>query len=635
MCGITGYCSFGEKYDSEVINKMTSTLVHRGPDAEGKHVFNSNDFQLAFGHKRLSILDLSEGGKQPMQFEHLTITYNGEVYNFKEVGEELREKGYEFNSTSDTEVLIKGFHCWGVGLLDKLIGMFAFAIHDSRANTLYLFRDRAGVKPLYYYWQNDNLVFGSELKAFHPFPKFHKEIDVNSLALFLQYSYIPAPHCIFKNTYKVKPGHYLELNLGTKSLEEKKYWDVFDSYNKGTLKISEEEATDETERLLKSAYEYRMVADVPVGVFLSGGYDSTSVAAILQANRSEQLKTFTIGFKENEFNEAPEAEKIAKYLGTDHTSYYVTPKEAAEVIPTLPDIYDEPFADNSTVPTTLVSQLARKKVTVALSADGGDEIFGGYHKFGQSIKYAGMAPSWALQAMSKTMSFINPDTLPYFNKKYNFSTRYEKMRNIWSSDSSINAMKVIAQYITEKEARLLVNRNFKNYHTYFDDESLLNSAIEPLNKLLAIDYKTFLVDNNLVKVDRATMSVSLEGREPMLDHRIIEFVSQLPSHLKINNGTTKYILKNIVHRYIPKELMERPKMPFIAPLTIWFKQELKEMMADYLNEDALNQHGLLNAKEVVDLRDRYFNGQALSHQKLWNLLVFQMWYSKWMATDKG
>jgi asparagine synthase (glutamine-hydrolysing) len=634
MCGITGYCSFRKTFNSEVINSMTASMAHRGPDADGTHLHNDELYQIGFGHKRLSILDLSQGGKQPMHFENLSITYNGEVYNFTEVREELITEGYTFQSTSDTEVLIKGFHKWGKGLLNHLIGMFAFVIHDKEAQKMYLFRDRAGVKPLYYQWYNEILIFGSELKSFHPFPLFHKEIDVNSLALFLQYSYIPAPHSIFKHTFKVRPGHYLELDLKSKTLDEKKYWDVFDYYNKGTIAISEEDAINETERLLKSAYEYRMVADVPVGVFLSGGYDSTSVAALLQTNRSEKLKTFTIGFKENEYNEAPEAEKIANYLGTEHTSYYVTPKEAAEVIPTLADIYDEPFADNSTVPTTLVSQLARKDVTVALSADGGDEIFGGYHKFGQSIKYASMAPSWALQAVSKSMNLINPDHIPYFRSKYNFSTRYEKMKNIWSSDSSINAMKIIAQYLTEKEARLLVNRNFNNYHTYFDDEALLNPETEALNKLLAIDYKTFLVDNNLVKVDRATMSVSLEGREPMLDHRIIEFVSQLPADLKINNGTTKYILKEIVHKYVPKVLMERPKMPFIAPLTIWFKTELKEMMMDHLNEDSLNRHGLLNAKEVINLRDRYFNGQALSHQKLWNLLVFQMWYARWMESEK-
>lgn len=629
MCGLTGYLTFSQQYDEQVIRKMTDTLQHRGPDDQGVQVFNENEGQVAFGHRRLSILDLSAEGHQPMNFLHLDIIYNGEIYNFMEIRKELEEKGYDFISHSDTEVLLKAYHCWGHSFLDRLIGMFAIVIFDREKHTLNLYRDRAGVKPLYYQWYNDQLIFGSELKALMSYPQFHKEIDTNSLSLFLQYSYIPAPHCIFKHTYKLKPGHFLEFDLKNKTLEDHKYWDAFDSYNQPELKMTEQEAIEETEALMKSAYQYRMVADVPVGVFLSGGYDSTSVAAILQANSTDKLKTFTIGFEENEFNEAPEAKKIAEYLGTDHTEYYITPKEAAEIIPLLPDIYDEPFADNSTIPTTLLSRLARESVTVALSADGGDEIFGGYNKFNQSIKYANFAPAWVQQVMSKGMGMINPEQIPYFSSKYNFSTRYEKMRNIWESNSPHVAMKQIAQYITEKEARTFIMPDVENYHTYFDEGGKLSQDTSMLNQLLAIDYKTFLVDNNLVKVDRATMSVGLEGREPMLDHRLIELVSRLPADLKINNGTNKYLLKQIVHKYVPQSMMERPKMPFIAPLTIWFKKELKDMMAQYLDKDVIESQGLLNAESVVDLRDRYFNDEQFSHQKLWNLLVFQMWHEKW------
>jgi asparagine synthase (glutamine-hydrolysing) len=382
---------------------------------------------------------------------------------------------------------------------------------------------------------------------------------------------------------------------------------------------------------LKSAYEYRMVADVPVGLFLSGGYDSSSVAALLQGNRTQKIKTFTIGYQETQFNEAPEAKKIAEYLGTDHTEYYVSAKEALEVIPLLPEIFDEPFADNSIVPTTLVSRLAIKDVKVALSADGGDEIFGGYEKFNWSVKYTQILPIWIQGLLSKSMSLINPDNLPYFNKKYNFSTRYEKIRQIWAESNAVSAMKYISQFITGKEVNSLLLNDFILYKTHFEAASQINDFNDAINKMLAIDYKTFLVDNNLAKVDRATMSVSLEGREPLLDHRVIEFVAQLPSNLKIRNGENKYILKKIVHKHIPKTLMDRPKVPFIAPLNIWYQDQLKENMKYYLDAKRIDQQGIFNSEFIEELCNKYFSGERISHQKLWNILVFQMWYERWMS----
>jgi asparagine synthase (glutamine-hydrolysing) len=460
---------------------------------------------------------------------------------------------------------------------------------------------------------------------------FVKEIDVNSLSLFLQYSYIPAPYSIFKKTFKLNPGHYFKLSLTTKKITQTKYWDVCDFYNKPELKISEEEAIDEVERLLISAYDYRMVADVPVGLFLSGGYDSTSVAAILQSRRTEKLKSFTIGYKEAAFNEAPEAKKIAEYLGTDHHEWYVTASDAANVFHQLPEIYDEPFADNSVVPTALVSQLASRHVKVSLSADGGDEVFAGYNKFNQSIRYTESVPQLMQSAFSNVMGLINPEYIPYFNKKYNFNTRYEKMRKIWTDKTPVAALKYISQYITESEAREFIGLDYEDYTTNFDCTNNFSTDIDSLNKMLAVDYKTFLADNNLVKVDRATMSVGLEGREPMLDHRIIEFVSQLPAHLKIRNKTNKYILKKIVHKYVPQELMDRPKMPFIAPLTLWFKDELKEKMQHYLSESKLQESGVFNSAPVTKLVSEYLQGKQVNYQKIWNILVFQLWYDKWFV----
>lgn len=629
MCGIAGFVDFRKSTDPKLLNAMTDALTHRGPDDAGYDVFDNSYASIGFGQRRLSILDLSALGHQPMHYQHLVVNFNGEIYNFKEIRKELEEKGYSFVSWSDTEVIIKGYHCWGLDVLQKFTGMFAISMYDKQKDQVILMRDRAGVKPLYYYSNNDILLFGSELKALYKHPAFEKNIDINTLALFLQYSYIPAPHSIFKNTYKLLPGHVLVIDLKTKQQETKKYWDVFDHYNKPKINISDKEAIEETDRLMKKAYEYRMVSDVPVGVFLSGGYDSSSVAALLQTGRTERLKTFTIGFNENEFNEAPEAKKIAEYLGTDHTEWYLTAKEAGEVLPTLPAIYDEPFADNSTVPTVLVSKLARKQVKVALSADGGDEVFGGYNKFNQAEKFTGL-PGIVQSFLSGTMSLINPEYIPYFNRKYNFPTRYEKMKLIWKSKDPNMAVKYISQYITETEVESFLGKSFERYHTFFEEGSKLEKNDGITNRLLAVDYKTFLVDNNLVKVDRATMSVSLEGREPMLDHKLIEFVSQLPSNFKIRDGVNKWLLKQVVHKYIPKSLMERPKRPFIAPLMVWFRDDLKEQLKYYLSENCLKKTAVFDHAPIVKLRDEYLAGRNVNYQKLWQVLIFQLWYNQWI-----
>ena len=630
MCGIAGFVDFKKDSGIDMLRAMTDALLHRGPDDGGHEVYEASQALIGFGQRRLSILDLSPLGHQPMHFGDLTVNFNGEIYNFKEIRQELEEKGYTFKSWSDTEVILKGYDCWGMDVVQKFIGMFAIALYDRKKEKLILIRDRAGVKPLYYYWDGATLLFGSELKALFPHPSFKKKIDVNSLALFLQFSYIPAPHSIFHSTFKLLPGHYLTIDLKTKGQELTKYWDVFDYYNKPRLDMSEQEVIDHTDQLLKKAYEYRMVADVPVGIFLSGGYDSSSVAALLQTGRTEKLKTFTIGFHENEFNEAPEAKKIAQYLGTDHTEWYLTAKEAGGVLSKLPEIYDEPFADNSTVPSVLVSQLARKDVKVALSADGGDEIFGGYNKFNQAERYTSQFPPLVQSMLSGTMSLINPDHIPYFNKKYNFSTRYEKMRLIWKSHDPVTAVKYISQYITEKEVESFLGKPFHRLHTAFEDGDKLDHNDGVVNRLLAIDYKTFLVDNNLVKMDRATMSVGLEGREPMLDHKVIEFLSQLNSSFKIRNGVNKWLLKEVVHRYIPKELMERPKRPFIAPLMVWFREDLKEQLRYYLSEKCLSASGVFAAAPIIRLRDEFLAGKKVNYQKLWQVLMFQLWYDRWI-----
>jgi asparagine synthase (glutamine-hydrolysing) len=630
MCGIAGFCDFSKTLPVQVLQNMTNSLAHRGPDADGIEFTEEDSFNLGLGHRRLSILDLSERGKQPLIREDISIVFNGEVYNFQEIRDELISKGYTFKSGTDTEVIVIAYQAWGMESIKKFIGMFAYALFDKSKSKLFLVRDRVGAKPLYYYTENKSFIFGSELKVMHENPSFKKRIDNDALALYLQYSYIPTPYCIFKNTFKLQPGHYVELDLLTQQSKEVKYWDVVDAYNQPKLNISYEDAVKETDTLLNSAFNYRMVADVPVGVFLSGGYDSTAVASILQRNRTEKIKTFTIGFKEAKFNEATEAKKIAEYIGTDHTEYYCTAKDATDILTQLPFVYDEPFADNSVVPTILVSQLARKQVKVALSGDGGDEIFGGYNKFNQSIGYTKNLPLLVQSFLAAGMKAINPRYIPYFSNTYNFTSRYEKMQKIWSSHSPYVALKCISHYITQLETRRLLNADFKDLETYFDIAPLLNDGNDELNKLLAIDYKTFLMDNNLVKIDRAAMSVGLEGREPFLDQRVIEFVGRLPSDYKIRDGVNKALLKSVVHNYVDKKLMDRPKMPFIAPLTIWFKNEMKELLIDHLDEKVLKEQGIFNPEEVIRLRDQYLNDQGVSHQKVWNILLFQLWYAKWM-----
>lgn len=633
MCGIVGFIDFSKRSDNQTLKKMTDVLHHRGPDDSGYSFLDNTNYQIGLGHRRLSILDISKHGHQPMNFQKLKITYNGEVYNFQEIRKELEKYKYNFESDSDTEVILKAFHKWGPESVHKFNGMFAFTIYDETDQKVYIYRDRSGVKPLFWYWKDDLLLFSSELKSFHKNEKFEKKIDKNSLALYLQYGYILQPYSIFQHTRKLQAGHYLIIDLKTKEIEEKKYWDVLDFYNKPKLDLSDKEAIDETEKLLRSAFEYRMVSDVPVGVFLSGGYDSSVVSAILQSHRTDKLNTFTIGFNEKGFDESTHAKKVAEYLGTNHTEYYCTQKDAIEIIPKLSEIYDEPFGDSSVIPTILVSQMARKNVTVSLSADGGDEIFAGYGKYDTAIKYYNFFskfPKLTLPFISNVMDMVNPKYIPVYNQTYNYNTRYEKVKNILKAHSTVSVMKYTSQKFTNSELSKLLKCAHTSLMTNFEHNEFINDGNDSVNSMLAVDYQTYMVDDILTKVDRATMSVSLEGREPLLDYRIIEFAAQLPSHLKYRNGEKKWILKEITHKYLPKELMDRPKMGFGVPITEWFKDELEHYLMYYLNQDRLEKEGLFNSEEIIVLRDKYLNGDKENIHRLWFILMFEMWYEKWM-----
>jgi asparagine synthase (glutamine-hydrolysing) len=522
---------------------------------------------------------------------------------------------------------------WGVMAVQKFIGMFAFVIYDLNKNQILLFRDRAGVKPLYYYWNHSDLfLFGSELKAFHEHPRFQKEIEMKAVAQFLQRSWIAAPHTIFKNTFKVKPGHFISFNLSKKEMEETKYWDVIDYYNKPTLKITEQDAQEEVKKLLISACEYRMVSDVPVGIFLSGGYDSSAVAAILQTNRTEKLKTFTIGFEDAKYNEAIHAKKVADHLGTDHTEKYCSYKEAIELIERIPFYYDEPFADSSALPTMLVSKLAVEKVKVSLSADGGDEIFAGYGRYSSKIDdfllFANI-PFPLNQLMS--IPFSGAEYLSRNLKKPFLQYKLEKLKKVLQSRHPLDRYRyrIEPRNFTSFELNKLLKGKLVQSKTSYDELNLLRANIDYVNAFMAIEFKTTLVDDILVKVDRATMSYGLEGREPMLDHRLAEFSAQLPAAYKINNGVQKQILKNIVHQYIPREIMERPKMGFGIPTGEWLSAELKPLVLYHLSEEQINKFGILNAQYVKKLLNDFFAGNEINPERIWILLMLQMWLAKW------
>lgn len=633
MCGIVGFIDYNKRSSKEKLKKMTDVLHHRGPDDSGYSFYDEEKQHIALGHRRLSILDLSTHGHQPMVFEQYEIAYNGEVYNFKEIREELEPLGYSFESDSDTEVILKAYHQWGIKAVDRFNGMFAISIYDKSKQKLILIRDRAGVKPLYWYWKDGLFMFSSELKSFHEHADFQKSINKDALALYLQYGYILQPYTIFEHTHKLQSGHYLEFDIQSSTFNIIKYWDVIDFYNKPKLDMSEEEAIEKMETLLKSAFEYRMVADVPVGVFLSGGYDSSIVTALLQDGREEKLNTFTIGFHEKGFDESPYAKQVAKHLGTNHTEYYCTQKDALEIIPKLCEMYDEPFGDSSAIPTALVSKLAREKVTVSLSADGGDEIFAGYGKYDTALRYYNFfskIPSIVLPLISNMMDIVNPKYIPLFNKTYNYATRYEKIKNILKANSTVSAMEFTSQHFTNNELKRLLKGNYTSLTTNFKNNAQLSSNNDAINKMLAIDYQTYMQDDILTKVDRATMSVSLEGREPLLDHRIVEFVAQLPSELKYKNGDKKWMLKQITHRYLPKEMMDRPKMGFAIPITEWFRDELRDYFMKYLNRERLERENIFVVDEIIKLRDICLLGDSANIQRLWWILMFEMWYERWM-----
>ncbi|MFT3676138.1 MAG: asparagine synthase (glutamine-hydrolyzing) [Chitinophagaceae bacterium] len=612
MCGIAGFID--ERSNLQDLQDMTRRLSNRGPDDEG-YFFQA---PVGLGHRRLSIIDLSEGGHQPMHFENLIIVFNGEIYNYKEIRKELETLGYSFLSSSDTEVVLKSFHRWKEKAVERFIGMFAFAIFDKEEQELWLFRDRIGVKPLYYMNAGNRFAFASELKAFRSYLSSDErsQLDTEATSAFFRLGYVSNNRSILKSVRKLPAGHYLRFRNGVATISP--YWTVHFEEDKSMLSRKEDDILDELEELVISAFRYRMVADVPVGVFLSAGIDSSLVAAVLSRHHGT-IHTFTVGFREKGFDESADAKRIAEFLKTQHTDAILEADKGQEILSRFYDIYDEPHGDNSCVPTTFVSQLARSAgVKVVLSADGGDELFGGY------TRYLNYFQQW--NRLQQRGSLINKSAAAGLAFARHLmpsdrSYRFDRFRMILQQKRFSDFYQSILRPNSDLELQHLV----QGYQPEYDSVS----SIEPYNQMMEWDFHRYMVDNNLVKVDRATMYNSIEGREPFLDHRLIEFAARLPLQYKINGNTTKYLLKKLLGRYLPGELYNLPKRGFSAPLKTWMRNNYEKDIARIFHPDNFN-NPYLQRDAVLKFIKRYQEKKAVNMVTLWYLYSFQKWTNKWL-----
>ncbi|MBU4258708.1 MAG: asparagine synthase (glutamine-hydrolyzing) [Proteobacteria bacterium] len=644
MCGIVGFKS--HKRYIELKNSLPDSadlLSHRGPDDSGIYFDEKNGIGLA--HRRLSIIDLSTAGVQPMASEDGTvhIVYNGEVYNYLQLRKTLEKKGHIFRSSTDTEVVLKAYLEWGVECLEKFIGMFALSIWDRPKKQFFLARDRLGIKPLYYYYKDQTFIFGSELKALMAFKCFEKTIDDEALPLFLHYQYIPAPKTIFKHTYKLPPGNFLLFDGQTISL--KPYWNIptSDAPNRySSTATKENNYLEQLDSLLTEAVTNRLISDVPLGALLSGGIDSSVITALMQKVSPQPIRTFSIGFMEKGFNEAPWAKQVANHLGTDHTELYVTPKQAMCVIPRLPEIYDEPFADPSAIPTFLVSKLTRSQVTVALSGDGGDEQFSGYVRYWMTQNMALWSrklPIIVKKVLAQAFKLLSAqwiekcylpirNRLPQRFQVANFQEKWQKLLSILDQTQVSELYRMTICLWPNADLFRLIGRTLpqSNYETIFNE----TRDWPVLSQLMRVDQGTYLPDCMLTKVDRASMATGLEIRVPLLDHRVVEFTAKLPNDLKFRNGEGKYLLKKLLSRYVPTELFQRPKMGFGVPIDHWLRGELKDLLLDYLSPERLKKEGLFDHVIVENKIKEHLSGRFNRQYQLWALLMWEMWKERWL-----
>jgi asparagine synthase (glutamine-hydrolysing) len=619
MCGIAGFVD--SQFSEAHLLAMQQTLKHRGPDASN-HFFDDG---IAIAHNRLSIIDLSETANQPFFFKHWILAFNGEIYNYQSVRREL-EAHYSFQTNSDTEVLIKGFDHWGVAVLDKLVGMFAFALYHSQTKDLYLVRDRLGVKPLYYNVQK-GISFASEVRAFHALP-IQLTIDQQSVEDYFRFGYVLGHKTIFRDVFKVRPGHYIHWQNGKAA--EKCYWTIPAPADKLTL--DEHAATDALEEMLTDAFIQRLVSDVPVGVFLSGGVDSSLVAALLQKNSTKKIRTFTIGFDQFAYDEMPFAKKVAEHIGTEHIDLRLNVTSAEAIFTRFYDIYDEPFSDTSGIPTALVASLAKDNgVKVVLSGDGGDEFFCGYTHYARVAdmgKHLERVPNRLRRLGANMLQLTAPNALRDSIWYGNFGHRIDRMQALLLTQGIAQLFEAaISNQSTRSLERLLTFQCTNN-------ERKLPNALSEIEQMMFWDASYFLPDDLLMKVDRATMFHSVEGREPFLDHRVIQFAQHLPLSMKFDGRTNKRILKNILSKYLPSHLIHRPKQGFSIPIFAWFGQQLDKQFDEYFSKDRIDQIGILNYKEVaIELKKYRYNrkhGQQYNMEKMWRLLSFCMWHKRWV-----
>jgi asparagine synthase (glutamine-hydrolysing) len=643
---------FGEPELRATASGMTEALQHRGPDSSG--IWVDPEAGIALGHRRLAIIDLSEEGHQPMVSPNgqLIIVFNGEIYNFRSLRRELIGLGRHFRGNSDTEVLLAAVEQWGLDeALARMVGMFAFALWDRSWRTLHLVRDRLGKKPLYFGWVGQSFLFASELKAFNAHPGFTPEVDRGALALLLRHNCIPAPYSIYRNIFKLPPAGRLSLRQngsnaprGSELLELiEPYWSALAVAERGAatpLAIDEVEATEQLDELLTQAVAERMTADVPLGALLSGGIDSSTVVALMQKQSSPPVKTFSIGVH-TRFDEAPDAKRVARHLGTDHTELYVTPVEAQAVIPRLPDFYDEPFADSSQIPTFLVSKLTRQQVTVALSGDGGDEVFGGYdrHFRGRRLAYLNRLPAILRRSAASLVTALSQEdwervfavfdsVLPPRACRGMVGYKVQKFADILSAENGLHAIyRTTTSHWIEPTA---VVRGAVEPTTAVSDPARWPDLKDPVHAMMALDTIGYLPNDILTKVDRASMAVSLEVRSPLLDHRVIEFAWRLPIGMKVRGAMGKWILRRVLDRYVPRDLIERPKQGFGIPLKDWLRGPLREWAEALLAEKRLRDEGFFDPRPIRHAWAEHISGKRNYAYHLWDILMFQAWRERWL-----
>lgn len=648
MCGLAGLFRAGGASDAELtaqLRAMTDCIIHRGPDDGG--TFTVPDAGVGLGFRRLAIIDLSPMGHQPMHSgsRRFTIVFNGEVFNHNALREELRALGHTFRGHSDTEVILAAFESWGIAAaVRRFVGMFAIAAWDAQDRTLTLIRDRLGIKPVFYWGGQGVMAFASELKSLVALPGFEGRLDRNALASYLRFLYVPAPATIYQGVYKLPPGHFLTIRNPAAPLPAPEpYWSAITAAHDGAasqLEVSDEEAVNQLDTLLREAIRLRLESDVPLGALLSGGIDSATVVSIMQEMMSQPVRTFTIGFDRPEHDEAEHARAIARHIGTDHTELRVTGRDALDVVPLLPDMFDEPLADPSQIPTYLVSRLARKHVTVALSGDGGDEVFAGYNRYrhgaAMARKLAGV-PGPLRQVAAMAMTAMRPGTwdqlsgmgsrlLPSGSRPRLVGERMHKMARLLSAEGMAGRYRTLMSFWDRPTDLVPGARELPD-----EIDAILNGTMPKAleERMMLSDQRVYLADDLLAKVDRASMAVSLEARVPLLDHRVVEFGWRLPLRMKIRNGEGKWILRQVLYRRVPKALMDRPKTGFTVPIADWLRGPLREWGESLLSPSALSEGGVFDPVPVRRAWEEMQSGRNPNATGLWAVLQFQDWRRRW------